>query len=64
MGSSLGPTLANFFSGNLESSVFDHSSPSHPKIDFRHADDVFAVFDDNPAVEMEIWFDFMHATSR
>ena len=51
MGSPLGPTLANFFSGNLENSVFDHSSPSHPKIDFRYVDDVFAVFDDNPAVD-------------
>ena len=32
MGSPLGPTLANFFLGNLENSVFEHSSPSHPKI--------------------------------
>ena len=32
MGSPLGLTLANFFLGNLENSVFEHSSPSHPKI--------------------------------
>ena len=40
-----------FFWGNLENSVFEHSSPSHPKIYFRNVDDVFAVFDDNPAVD-------------
>ena len=51
MGSPLGPTLANFFLGNLENSVFEHSSPSHPKIYFHYVDDVFAVFDDNPAVD-------------
>ena len=51
MGSPLGLTSANIFLGNLGNSVFDHSSPSHPKIYFRYVDDVFAVFDDNPAVD-------------
>ena len=51
MGSPLGPTLVNFFLGILENSVFEHLSPSHPKIYFRYVDDVFAVFDDNPAVD-------------
>ena len=51
MGSPLGLTLANFFLGDLENSVFEHSSPSRPKIYFRYVDDVFAVFDDNPAVD-------------
>ena len=51
MGSPLGTTLANFFLGNLENSVFEHSSPSHSKIYIRYVDDVFAIFDDNPAVD-------------
>ena len=51
LGSPLGTTLANFFLGNLKNLVFEHSSPSHPKIYFRYVDDVFAVFDDNPAVD-------------
>ena len=51
MGSPLGPTLANFFLGNLENLVFEHSLPSHPKLYFRYVDDVFAVFNDNPAVD-------------
>ena len=51
MGSPLDPTIANFFLGNPENSVFEHSSPSHPKIYFRYVDDVFAVLDDNPAVD-------------
>ena len=51
VGSPLGPTLANFFLGNLENPVFEHSSPSHSKIYLRYVDDIFAVFDDNPAVD-------------
>ena len=47
----MGPTLVNFFLGNLENSVFEHSSLSHPKIYFRYVDDEYAVFDDNPAVD-------------
>ena len=45
MGSPLGPTLANWFLGDIESSIFKNSKPWYPKLYTRYVDDVFALFD-------------------
>ena len=44
MGSPLGPTLANWFLGDIEGSIFKDSKPWYPKFYTRYVDDVFAIF--------------------
>ena len=44
MGSPLGPTLANWFLGDIERSIFKDKKTWHPKFYTRYVDDVFAVF--------------------
>ena len=46
MGSPLGPTLANFFLGQLEEKIFAQNSSTEPKLYLRYVDDVYAIFDD------------------
>ena len=43
----LGPTLANFFLGHFEETIFAQNSSVAPKLYLRYTDDVYAVFDDN-----------------
>ena len=45
MGSPLGPTLANWFLGDIENQIFQESKPWYPKFYTRYVDDVFAVFE-------------------
>ena len=47
MGSTLGPTLANFFLANLENKLLNKTDDFYPKIYLQYVDDVFAIFDDN-----------------
>ena len=44
MGSPLGPTLANWFLGDIERSIFKDCKSWYPKFYTRYVDDVFAVF--------------------
>ena len=44
MGSSLGPTLANFFLTHLESKLFSQNEQTYPKLYLRYVVDVFSVF--------------------
>ncbi len=44
MGSPLGPTLANWFLGDIEELIFKDSKPLYPKFYTRYVDDVFAIF--------------------
>jgi len=41
MGSSLGPTLANFFLANLESEIFKKLHDFYPKLYLHYVDDLF-----------------------
>ena len=45
MGSPLGPTLANFFLGTIETALFEKQDDVHPKLYARYIDDVYAIFD-------------------
>ena len=51
MGSPLGPTLANFFSANLENKLLNETNGFYPKLYLRYVDDVFAIFDDNLSIK-------------
>ena len=51
MGSPLGPTLANFFSGSLEKKIFDDETIDLPKLYLRYIDDVYAVFENESTCE-------------
>ena len=44
MGSPLGPTLANWFLGDIEELIFKDKKPWYPKFYTRYVDDVFAIF--------------------
>lgn len=44
MGSPLGPTLANWFLGDIEELIFKDSKPWYPKFYTRYVDEVFAIF--------------------
>ena len=50
MGSSLGPTLANFFLANLENKLLNKTNGFYPKIYLQYVDDIFAVFDGNLSI--------------
>ena len=50
MGSPLGPTLANFFLGNLENKLLNKTNGFYPKIYLRCVDHIFAIFDDNLSI--------------
>ena len=45
MGSPLGPTLANFFLGEIECKLLNKNSPVHPKFYKRYIDDIYCIFD-------------------
>ena len=45
MGSSLGPTLANFFLGSLKKNFFENNCNVVPKLYLRYIDDTYALFD-------------------
>ena len=51
MGSPLGPTLANYFMGSLEQTIFKTAESCHPVLYLRYVDDVFAVFSDNNDID-------------
>ena len=56
MGSPLGPSLANFFLGYLERTIFNNAESCvwgsiNPKMYIRYVDDIFAVFDNNTPVD-------------
>ena len=44
MGSSLGPTIANFFLAETETRLLQQQLNSAPKVYFRYVDDIFAIF--------------------
>ena len=44
MGNPLAPTLANFFVGHLEKTLFHDVEDTHPVLYLRYVDDVFCVF--------------------
>ena len=44
MGSPLGPTLANWFMGDIERNIFGNKKDFYPKLYTRYVDDVFAIF--------------------
>ena len=46
-GSSLGPTLANFFLAKMEKRIMSIASANHPLLYLRYVDDIFAVFETN-----------------
>ena len=50
MGSPLGPSLANFFLGHLETSYFQNSV-HFPQFYSRYVDDIFAVFKNNDDID-------------
>jgi hypothetical protein len=50
MGGPLGPTMANFFLGHIESTLFSNISFS-PELYLRYVDDIFAVFSDKDAID-------------
>ena len=49
MGSPLGPTLANFFLGYLETKLLSNNCDVTPKLYLRYIDDIYAVFN-NPTL--------------
>ena len=57
MGSPLGPSLANFFLGYLETHMFQNSV-YFPKFYCRYVDDIFAVFDND--TDINNFFDFLN----
>ena len=44
MGSPLGPTLANWFMGDIERNIFGNKKDFYPKLYTRYVDNVFAIF--------------------
>ena len=50
MGSTLGPTLANFFLANLENKLLNKTNDFYPKIYLQYVDEVLAIFDDNLSI--------------
>ena len=57
MGSPLGPSLANFFLGHLETHIIQNSV-YFPKFYCRYVDDIFAVF--NNDTDINSFFDFIN----
>ena len=45
MGSSLGPTITNFFLANMETKILQNNADFHAKLYLRYVDDIFCVFD-------------------
>ena len=58
MSSLLGPTLANFFLGQLEEQIFAQNSSAEPKLYLRYVDDVYAIFDDYDSCSILIYPQF------
>ena len=51
MGSSLGPTFANYYMSNLEENAFKSNPGLAPRVYARYVDDIFLVVNSNDEIQ-------------
>ena len=51
MGSSLGPTFANYYMANLEEETFKSNPELAPRVYARYVDDIFLVVNSNEEIQ-------------